>query len=57
MGTASFVRAFVQLDLVLAGKPRKPPDRRMQKHRVGREADGLRLHRGVHRDPLEVLGA
>ena len=24
---------------------------------VGREGDGLRLHRGVDRDPLEVLAA
>ena len=42
---------------VLAGEAREPPDRRVQQPGVGREADRLRLHRGVDRDPLEVLRA
>lgn len=29
----------------------------MQELGIGRKADGLRLHRGVDRDPLEVLAA
>ena len=42
---------------MLAGQAVEPLDRRMQQLGVGREGDGLGLHRGVDRDPLEVLGA
>ena len=41
---------------VLAGQAVEPLDRRMQQLGVGRERDGLGLHRGVDRDPLEVPG-
>ena len=40
-----------------AGQPVEPLDRRMQQLGIGREGDGLGLHGGVHRDPLEVTGA
>jgi hypothetical protein len=33
----------------------EPLDGRMQQLGIGRKGDGLRLHRGVDRDPLEVL--
>src|SRR5215475_15041958 len=39
-----------------AGQAIEPLDRRMQQLGVGREGDGLGLHRGVDRDPLEVVG-
>jgi len=39
------------------GQTVEPLDRRMQQFGVGREGDGLRLHGGIHRDPLEVTGA
>ena len=42
---------------VRLGQPVEPLDRRVQQFGVGREGDGLGLHRGVHRDPLEVTGA
>src|SRR5262245_54642318 len=42
---------------MLPGQPVKSPDRRMQQLGVGRESDGLGLHGGVDRDPLEVLRA
>ena len=32
-------------------------DGRVQQLGVGREGDGLGLHRGIHRDPLEVVDA
>src|SRR5215470_2892534 len=48
---------LAQSDAVLPGQAVQPPDRGMQQFGVGREADGLRLHRGVDRDPLEVLAA
>jgi hypothetical protein len=41
---------------VRLGKPAQSPDGRMQKLGVGREGDGLGLHRGIDRDPLQVLG-
>ena len=41
---------------MLLGEPAQSPDGRMQKLGVGREGDGLGLHRGVNRDPLQVLG-
>ena len=40
-----------------AGQPVEPLDRRMQQLGVGREGDGLGLHRGVHRDPFEIACA
>jgi hypothetical protein len=40
---------------VRLGKPAQSPDGRMQKLGVGREGDGLGLHRGIDRDPLKVL--
>ena len=46
-----------QPDPVLVGQAVEPLDRGVQQLGVGREADGLGLHRGVDRDPLEVLGA
>ena len=45
-----------QLHAVTAGQAIEPFDRRMQQLGVGREGDGLPLHRGVDRDPLEVPG-
>ena len=35
----------------------EPLDSRMKQLGIGRKGDGLRLHRGVDRDPLEVLAA
>ena len=42
---------------VLTGQAVQSLDRRVQQFGIGRERDGLRLHRGVDRDPLEVLAA
>lgn len=42
---------------MLARQAIQSPDRRMQQLGVGREGDGLRLHRGVDRDPFEVVAA
>ena len=39
------------------GQTIEPLDRSMQQFGVGRESDGLGLHGGVHRHPLEVTGA
>jgi hypothetical protein len=39
------------------GHPVEPLDRGVQQFGVGREGDRLGLHRGVHRDPLEILAA
>jgi hypothetical protein len=41
---------------VLACEAVQSLDRRVQQLGLGREGDGLGLHRGVDRDPLEVLG-
>ena len=41
---------------VLAGQPIQSLDCRVQQLGIGRERDGLGLHRGVDRDPLEVPG-
>ena len=46
-----------QPDAVPSRQAVEPLDSRMQQLRIGRKADGLRLHRGVDRDPLEVLAA
>jgi len=46
-----------QLDPVLPRQAVEPLDRRVQQLGIGREADGLRLHGGIDRDPLEVLAA
>jgi hypothetical protein len=35
----------------------EPLDSRMKQLGIGRKGDGLRLHRGVHGDALEVLAA
>ena len=35
----------------------EPPDCRVQQFGIGWKADDLWLHRGVDRDPLEVLAA
>ena len=40
---------------VLPGQAVEPLDRGVQQLGVGREADGLGLHRGVDRDPRQVL--
>jgi len=40
---------------VLGGQAVEAPDGRVQQLGVGREADVLGLHRGVDRDPPEVL--
>ena len=40
-----------------AGEAIEPLDRGMQQLGVGRKRDGLGLHGGVDRDPLEVLRA
>ena len=42
---------------VLAGQAIEALDRRVQQLGVGREGDGLGLHRGVHRDPRQSLAA
>ena len=39
------------------GQTIEPLDRGVQQFGVGREGDGLGLHGGVHRHPLEVTGA
>jgi hypothetical protein len=41
---------------VLAGQPVQSLDRRVQQLGIGRERDGLGLHCGVDRDPLEITG-
>jgi hypothetical protein len=41
---------------VLVGHPVQSLDRCVQQLGIGRERDGLGLHRGVDRDPLEVPG-
>ena len=41
---------------VLLGQAVEPLDRRVQQLGVGREGDGLGLHRGVDRDPRQVAG-
>lgn len=46
-----------QLDPVLPRQAVEPLDRRLQQLGIGREGDGLRLHGGNDRDPLEVLAA
>src|ERR1700730_602367 len=46
-----------QSDAVPSRQAVEPLDGRMQQLGIGRKADGLRLHRGVDRDPLEVLAA
>ena len=40
---------------MLAGQAVEALNRGVQQFGVGREADVLRLHRGIDRDPLEVL--
>ena len=40
-----------------AGQAIEPLDRRMQQLGVGREGDGLGLHRGIHGDALEIARA
>ena len=42
---------------MLLGHAVEPIDRSMQQLGVGREADVLGLHRGIDRDPRQVLGA
>jgi hypothetical protein len=44
-----------QLHAVLLGQAHEPFDRRMQELGIGRERDGLGLHGGVDRDPLEIM--
>jgi hypothetical protein len=44
-----------QPDAVPGRQAVEPLDGRMQQLGIGRKGDGLRLHRGVDRDPLEVL--
>jgi hypothetical protein len=46
-----------QPDAVPGRQAVEPLDGRMQQLGIGRKGDGLRLHRGVDRDPLEVLAA
>lgn len=46
-----------QLDPVLPRQAVEPLDCRVQQLGIGREGDGLRLHGGIDRDPLEVLAA
>lgn len=46
-----------QPDAVPSRQAVEPLDGRMQQLGIGRKGDGLRLHRGVDRDPLEVLAA
>ena len=46
-----------QRHALLGGQAVEAFDRRVQQLGVGREADVLGLHRGVDRDPLEVLAA
>ena len=46
-----------QSDPVLPRQAVQAPDRRMQQLGVGREADGLGLHRGIHRHPLKLARA
>ena len=42
---------------VLPGQAVEPFDRRVQQLGIGRESDGLGLHRGVDRDPGQILRA
>ena len=46
-----------QPDAVPPRQAVEPLDGRMQQLRIGRKGNGLRLHRGIDRDPLEVLAA
>jgi hypothetical protein len=46
-----------QLHAMTAGQAIEPLYRGMQQLGVGREGDVLGLHRGVDRDPRQVLGA
>jgi hypothetical protein len=46
-----------QPDGVPPSKAVEPLDSRMKQLGIGREGDGLRLHRGIDRDALEVLAA
>lgn len=46
-----------QPDAVPGGQAVEPLDRSVQQLGIGRKGDGLRLHRGIDRDPLEVLAA
>ena len=46
-----------QPDAVPSRQAVEPLDDRMQQLGIGRKGDGLRLHRRVDRDPLEVLAA
>ena len=45
-----------QSHAVLVGQPVQSLDRRVQQLGIGRERDGLGLHCGVDRDPLEITG-
>jgi hypothetical protein len=45
-----------QSHAVLSGQAIEPLDRRMQELGVGRERNGLGLHRGVHGDASKVVG-
>jgi len=47
---------LAQSHAVLSGQAIEPLDRRMQKLGVGRERNGLGLHRGVHGDASKVVG-
>jgi hypothetical protein len=44
-------------DAVASRQAIEPFDDGMQQLGIGRKGDGLRLHRGVDRDPLEILAA
>jgi hypothetical protein len=46
-----------QPDAVPSRQAVEPLDGRMQELGIGRKGDGVRLHRGVDRDPLEALAA
>jgi hypothetical protein len=45
-----------QSHAVLSGQAIEPLDRRMQELGVGRERNGLGLHRGVHGDASKIVG-
>jgi len=55
LGDASI--GLPQPDAVPDRQAVEPLDGRMQQLGIGRKGDGLRLHRGVDRNPLEVLAA
>ena len=48
---------LAQPHAMLLGQMIDPLDRRMQQLGVGREADGLGLHRGIDRDPRQITGS